>query len=311
MEFANTKKSHYKGNLMIIAATIIWGAGMSAQAAGMSYVSPLTFNAARFFIGGTVALILWFVRYRKSALPRGNSSIVFSKSTVTAGIICGVVLCLAINFQQFGLLFTTVANASFITSLYVIIVPIVCLVAFKKRVSAFVWISVAIAMMGIYFLSLSAGVNINPGDILVFFCALAFSAQIIIISHFSPKHNVFALACVQFYTVFIVSLFFAVIFETLATADLFAAGPYVLYTGVLSSGVAYILQMNAQKTIEPTVAAVLFSFEGVVATFTGWFVLNQILSPRELLGCVLIFIAILVAQVPPRKVISSAEADVL
>ena len=298
MEFVNIKKSSYKGNLMIIAATIIWGAGMSAQSAGMSHVSPLTFNAARFFIGGTVALILFFLRYRRVI---HGSSVGISKSTVAAGIICGIVLCLAINLQQFGLLFTTVANASFITSLYVIIVPIVCLVAFKVRVSVFVWVSVAVAMMGIYFLSISAGLDINLGDILVFFCAIAFSGQIMIISHFSPKHNVFILACIQFYTVFALSLILAFIFETPSISALLAALPYVLYTGVLSSGVAYILQMNAQKTIEPTVAAVLFSFEGVVATLTGWFVLNQLLSPRELLGCALIFIAILIAQVPPRK----------
>ena len=300
MEIINTKKS-YKGSLMIIAATIIWGAGMVAQSAGMGYVDPLTFNAARFFIGGSVAFVLFFLSYQR-ALPRADyNPMAMNKSTIIAGIICGLVLCLAINLQQFGLLFTTVANASFITSLYVIIVPIVCLVAFKEKVSVFVWISVAIAMMGIYFLSLSDGLNINLGDILVFFCAIAFSAQILIISHFSPKHNVFALACIQFYTVFIVSLILAFIFESPATTTLLAAGPYVLYTGVLSSGVAYILQMNAQKTIEPTVAAVLFSFEGVVATFTGWLILNQLLTPRELLGCALIFIAILVAQMPSKS----------
>jgi len=243
---------------------------------------------------------LFFMR-RQKITGDGSTPAAISKKTLIAGIICGMVLCLAINLQQFGLLFTTVANASFITSLYVIMVPIVCLVAFKQRAPVFVWIGVAVAMLGIYFLSLSGGLNVNVGDLLVFFCAMAFSAQIIIISHFSPKHNVLALACAQFYTVFIISIILAFIFETPAITDLLAAGPYVLYTGVLSSGVAYILQMKAQKTTEPTVAAVLFSFEGVVATFTGWFVLSQFLTPREILGCVLIFIAILVAQVPPKK----------
>ena len=276
---------------------------MSAQSAGMGFVAPLTFNAARFFIGGTMALgpALFFLRRQKvTAAPTA-----ISKRTIVAGVICGLVLCLAINLQQFGLLFTTVANASFITSLYVIIVPIACLVFFKKRAGVFVWIGVAVAMTGIYFLSLSGGFDVNVGDMLVLICAVAFSAQIIIIGHFSPKHNVFALACVQFYTVFAISLILALIFETPSFADLLAAAPYVLYAGVLSSGVAYILQMKAQKTTEPTVAAVLFSFEGVVATVTGWIVLNQFLSPREILGCVLIFTAILVAQMPakPHKTI--------
>ena len=303
MEATQAVKASRKGSLMIIAATIIWGAGMSAQSAGMGYVSPLTFNAARFFIGGTMALgpALFFLRRQNKMGEQAGQAAAISKRTVVAGLICGTVLCLAINLQQFGLLFTTVANASFITSLYVIMVPIVCLVAFKRKATPFVWIGVVVAMTGIYFLSLSGGLNVNLGDLLVFFCAIAFTAQILIIGHFSPKHNVLALACVQFYTVFAISFILAFIFEAPSIADLVAAGPFVLYTGVLSSGVAYILQMKAQKTTEPTVAAVLFSFESVVATVTGWFVLSQFLTPREILGCVLIFIAILMAQIPGKQ----------
>lgn len=296
----NTKKSP-RGNLLIILATTIWGAGMSAQSAGMGYVAPFTFNAARFFIGGTMALgpaLIFLRRQNDAQRPRPLTPI--TKWTVLAGAICGIVLCIAINLQQFGLLTTSVANASFITSLYVIIVPIACLVLFKQKTSAFVWIGVAVAMTGIYFLSLSGGFDINVGDILVFGCAIAFSAQILVISHFSPRHNVLALACAQFYTVFLISIVMAFIFETPAMSDLVAAAPFVLYTGVLSSGVAYILQMKAQKTTAPTVAAVLFSFEGVVATITGWIVLSQVLTPREILGCALILVAILVAQVPVK-----------
>jgi len=299
-----TRKSGHKGNLMVIIATIIWGAGMSAQSAGMGYVQPFTFNAARFFIGGAIALgpALYFLSRQKADLaqnpsaPRG-----ISKKTLFAGMMCGTVLCIAINFQQFGLLTTTVANASFITSLYVIMVPLVCLVLFRKKPPMFVWLGVAISMLGIYFLSLSGGFNVNIGDLLVFFCAVMFTVQILIVSHFSPKHNVLALACVQFFTVFALSMVGAFIFETPRLADLIAAAPFVLYTGVLSSGVAYILQMKAQKTAEPTVVAVLFSFEGVVATITGWLILGQILSPREILGCALIFGAIVIAQIPSKK----------
>jgi len=296
------RKSSPMGNLMIIAATMIWGAGMSAQSAGMGYVSPLTFNAARFFIGGTMALgpALFFLRRQRNEIQEGAPKAI-SKRTLFAGLICGTVLCIAINLQQFGLVFTSVANASFITSLYVILVPIVCLVAFKQKAPVFVWIGVAVAMVGIYFLSLSGGFNLNVGDLLVFLCAIVFTAQILFVSHFSPKHNVLALACVQFYTVFVFSIILAFIFETPSMADLAAAAPYVLYTGVLSSGVAYILQMKAQKTTHPTIAAVLFSFESVVATITGWIVLSQFLTPREILGCVLIFFAILIAQIPPKK----------
>jgi len=297
-----TKTSSPKGNLMIIAATLIWGAGYVAQSSGMYYVDPLTFNFVRFAIGGTIALgpALYFLMRQKSVSQETGKPAAISKSTVIAGIICGTVLCVAINLQQFGIQFTTVANASFITSLYVIMVPVACFVFLRKKASVFVWVSVAVAMTGVYFLSLSGGLDINIGDILVFLCAIAFTVQILIISHFSPKHNVFALACVQFYVVSVISLVLALVFETPSIAAVFAAAPYLLYTGVLSSGVAYILQMKAQKTTDATVAAVLFSFEGVVAAMVGWIVLSQTLTPRALLGCALIFIAILVAQAPAK-----------
>ena len=297
-----TKTSSLRGNLMIIAATFIWGAGYVAQSSGMYYVAPFTFNAIRFAIGGTVAIgpALFFL-VRQKSMTKENVPVAISKNTLTAGIICGSVLCLAINLQQFGILFTTVANASFITTLYVIMVPIASFIFFRKKAVVFVWISVALAIIGIYFLSLSGRLYVNLGDILVFLCAIAFTAQILIISHFSPKHNVIALACVQFYVVSVISLILALIFETPSIAAILAAAPYVLYTGLLSSGVAYILQMKAQKTTDATVAAVLFSFEGVVAALVGWFVLSQFLTPRELLGCTLIFIAILAAQVPSLR----------
>jgi len=297
-----TKTSSPKGNLMIIVATLIWGTGYIAQSAGMYHVAPLTFNAVRFAIGGTVALgpAIFFLMRQKSTSNKATEPIFISKSTVISGIICGAVLCLAINLQQFGLLFTTVANASFITALYVIMVPIASVIFFRKKAIVFVWVSVAVATLGMYFLSLSGGFDVNLGDILVFLCAIAFTAQILIISHFSPKHNVIALACVQFYVVSIISFLLALVFESPSITDIFAAAPYVLYTGVLSSGVAYVLQMKAQKTTDATVAAVLFSFEGVVAAFVGWFVLNQFLTPREMIGCALIFVAILIAQIPSR-----------
>jgi len=287
-------KKQTASSLMIICATLIWGAGYAAQSAGMDFVSPLTFNAVRFFIGGTMALLpslFFLIKRPEQALPAGG------KSVIIAGIICGAVLCLAINLQQFGLNYTTVANASFITSLYVILVPLASLILFKKRPPYTVWTAVIAAAFGVYLLSMSGEFRVNLGDLLVFFCAVTFTAQILLISYFSPKHNVFILACVQFYTVFVLSLILAIVFETPNITAIQNAAPYLLYTGVLSSGIAYILQMKAQKTTEPTIAAVLFSFESVVAAITAWVILNQVLSPRELIGCTLIFAAILTAQV--------------
>jgi len=296
------KKSGIACNIMLLVAAIIWGAGTSAQSAGMSYVSPLTFNAARFFIGGTIALgfLFFFSRRQKAMGEVVPPRLGLSKGTIIAGCICGGVLCVAINLMQFGLLFTPVAKASFIISLYVIMVPIASLLFFKKKAPVFVWIGMSIAVTGMYFLTLSGGVAFRISDILVFLCAMAFATQIFVIGHFSPKHNVLALASVQFYTVAIISLVLAFIFETPSITGLVAGLPFVLYTGILSSGVAYILQMKAMKTANPTVAAVIFSFESVVATIASWLFLGQILSPRELFGCALIFAAVLVAQIPPR-----------
>ena len=295
------RKAGIACNIMLLVAAIIWGAGTSAQSAGMRYVTPLTFNAARFFIGGTIALgFLFFFAYRQKAPGGVRAGLGLDRQTVIAGGICGSVLCVAINLMQFGLLFTPVAKASFIISLYVIMVPIASLLFFKKKAPVFVWVGMSIAVTGMYFLTLSGGVAFRLADTLVFLCAMAFATQIFVIGHFSPKHNVLALASVQFYTVAVISLVLGFIFEKPSITGLVAGLPFVLYTGILSSGVAYILQMKAMKTANPTVAAVIFSFESVVATISSWLFLGQVLSPRELFGCALIFTAVLVAQIPAR-----------
>jgi len=308
MNAVDARGSSLKGNLMIIAATIIWGSGYAVKLAGMEFIGPITFNAARFFIGGFVTLIptLFYIKRQKASAQ--SESLPISKSTIKAGLICGAILTLAINLQQAGLARTTVANASFLTTLYVIIVPIAMLVFFKKRAPWIVWVSVIVAVTGVYFLSLSGYMQLNFGDVLIMMCAVVFAAQILVISHFSPRHNVMVLACVQFFTVFILSTTAAFILETPVVTDIISAGPHVLYAGVLSSSVAYVLQMKAQKTTAPTVAAVLFSFEGVVAAAVGWVFLHQILSAREILGCALIFVAILLAQRPQTQKSSSSRA---
>jgi drug/metabolite transporter (DMT)-like permease len=220
---------------------------------------------------------------------------------VCAGIICGIVLCLAINLQQFSYsLGTTAGMVGFITSLYVIAVPLINLFLFKIKASLFVWVGVFIAVSGMYFLSFNNGFDISLGHILAFFCALVYAVQILIIGHFSPKHNVMLLACVQFFTVFAISLILSLISETPSLSNILAGGPYILYTGIFSSGVAYIMQMKAQKTTAPAIAAVLFSFEAVVLTITAAIILNQFMTGRQLIGCALIFTAILAAQIPSK-----------
>ena len=299
-----------KGSLLIIIATLIWGVGYVAKASANYHIAPLTFNAVRFGIGGIVALgpaMFFLMRQKSSPKEEGeNEPISKGKSTIAAGVICGLVLCLGINLQQFGIARTSVANASFITSLHVIIVPVACYVIFRQRAVITVWVSVAVAIVGMYFLSLSGGFYVNIGDVFIFLCAFGSAAHLILIGRFSPVHSGPVLVCVQFFVVSIISLVLALIFEAPSMAAIFAAAPYVLYTGVLSSGVAYILVTKAQKTTDAAVTSVLCSFEAVVATVAGWFMLSQFLTARELLGCVLIFIAILAVQVPVKAKLKDA-----
>jgi len=287
------------GTAMIIIATLIWGVGYSVKAAGMDYVGPFTFNAARFFIGGCATILpaLYFIMQQRKKSKDTYSPTTINRGTIIAGVVCGAVLSVAINLQQFGLFLTTIAKSSFLTTLYVIIVPIIALIVLKKQSSKSIWIGAGVAMVGVFFLSVGMELSINLGDILTIFAALGFAIHILVIGCFSPSHNVLVLACIQFFVVFVFSLLMAIIFESWYFFDLVGALPYVLYAGVLATGIAFVLQMKAQKTTNPTVTAVLFSFEGVIATLAGWIILSQTLSHGEILGCILIFGAIVYVKV--------------
>ena len=277
-----------RGSILIIIATLIWGIGAAAQYGGMEHTGPFTFNVARFFVDTLVVLppAIYFIR--KEGI---------TKSTFIAGIVCGTTLAIAINLQQFGYsLGLPAGRVGFITSLYVIIVPVISIFILRKKPGVFVWIGASISLVGLYFLSMAGEMYMGLGDLLILACAFVFAVQILVVGHFSPRQNVFALACVQYITVAILSLIFAFIFETPSMSDLVDGAPFVLYTGVLSSGVAYLLQMKAQKTTAPTIAAVIFSFEGVVSASAGWLLLNQFLTPLQILGCVLIFAATIITQ---------------
>jgi len=262
--------------------------GTAIQSAGITHISPLTFLAARFFIGGCVTLIPAVISFKrlKSAYTGGLTK---------AALACGGVLFAGCSLQLFGLVTTSVGKVSFLTSLYVVIVPVAGLL-FGRRPSRFVWLGIAVAVFGMYFMFVSGGVNIVTGDILAFLCAIAFAAQIMVIAHFSPKHNAVCLACAQFFVVAAIAAVAAIIFENPSLTGFQDGLLYILYAGVMSSGVAYLLQMFAQRTADPAKAALMFSTEAVAATVTGWLWLNQILSPMEILGCALVLTAVLISQ---------------
>ena len=216
------------------------------------------------------------------------------------GICCGVMLCIASNFQQFGISFTTVGKAGFITAMYILIVPILGLFM-KKKVGIKVWLGVVLATIGLYMLCMtSESFSLSKGDFLVLICAGFFSLHILIIDYFSPKVDGVRMSCIQFFVCGVISTAIAFIFENPSFSAILSGWLPILYAGVLSCGVAYTLQIVGQKNMDPTVASLILSLESVFSVLAGWVILHQTLSVRELFGCVLMFLAIILAQLPEK-----------
>lgn len=302
------KNTSLKSPLLLLLTAVIWGTAFVAQSVGMDYVGGFTFNCTRSLIGSAflVPCILFLDWLKKregddSEAPRGPEADRAGRRTlVLGGIACGVVLFVASNLQQFGIKYTTVGKAGFITALYIVLVPILG-IFLKKRVSARVWISVALAVAGLYLLCITEGFSIGKGDFLVLLCALAFAAHILVIDYFSPRTDGVRMSCIQFLVCGLLSGVFMLIFEKPVPAEILRAWVPVLYAGVMSCGVAYTLQIIGQKGADPTVASLILSLESVVSVLAGWAILGQSLSGRELFGCVLMFGAIILAQLPGNK----------
>lgn len=217
------------------------------------------------------------------------------------GVLCGVAMFLATTVQQIGLMYTTAGKAGFITTLYIVIVPVLGLL-FGKRAPFTVWVSAFLALFGLYMLSVRGDFTVNPGDLLILLCAFCFSAHIMLISYFSPRCNPVAMSCIQFFVVGALGLVPMLVLERPEISTILSGWVPLLYTGVLSCGVAYTLQIVAQRDVNATVAAVLMSLESVFSVLTGWLVLNERLTASEYVGCALIFAAVLLAQLPPTRI---------
>lgn len=289
------KKTQIRNSFLLLLTAVIWGSAFVAQSVGMDYVEPFTFTFARSMIGGVVLLpcILLLGKWKKGFA---------TKTEWIGGICCGIALCVASNFQQFGITYTTVGKAGFITALYVVIVPILGLFM-KKRVPILIWGCVVLSVAGLYLLCMPAGAfTLSFGDLLVLICAVLFSVHILVIDYFSPKGDGVVISCIQFFVCGILSGIPMLFVENPSIGNMMDAKWSILYAGVLSSGVAYTLQVVAQKNVNPTVASLILCLESVVAVLAGWIVLGQDMSSREILGCALMFVAIVLAQLPvPNK----------
>lgn len=292
------RKKELKGTAMLLLTAFIWGIAFVAQSDGMNYVGPFTFNCVRMVIGGLVLIPCIFILERmkgswtEKKVERTNKKYMF-----IGGILCGIALGAAAALQQIGIQYTTVGKAGFITAMYIIIVPVLG-IFFRRKAGVRVWISVIIAVAGLYLLCMSGSLKLGRGDLLVLLCALVFSVHILLIDYFSPKTDGVKMSCIQFLTAGLISAVPMLLFEKPAVSDITAAWLPILYAGVLSCGVAYTLQVIAQKDADPTVASLVLSLESVFSVLAGWVILGQVLSGREILGCVLMFAAIILAQLP-------------
>ncbi len=296
------KDINIKNSLILLLTATIWGSAFVAQSVGMNYVGPFTFTAIRSIIGGFVLIpyILITEKTIKNHKKTKESTIKNHKNLLLGGVCCGIFLCIASNFQQIGIQYTTVGRAGFITACYIVIVPILSFLFLKKRCGYKLWIAVALSLAGLYLLCITDGFSIGKGDLLVFICAIFFSLHILVIDYFSPLVDGVKMSCIQFFICGILSFIPAIITEDIEFTILLDAWAPILYAGVLSSGVAYTLQIVGQKNMNPTVASLILSMESCISVIAGFIVLNQTLSTREIFGCILMFIAIILAQLPNK-----------
>ena len=299
----HTMNTKLRGSLFLLAAALIWGSAFVPQSMGMDYVGPYTFNTCRSLVGFLV-LIPVVIFFRKDSLkknPLSKEEIrALNKRTVLAGVVCGLALSAASTFQQLGISLTTAGKTAFITVLYIIIVPIIS-VFLGKNIPGLIWICAMISLTGFYLLCIKEGFTLSRGDFYCLVCAFCFSVQITCIDHFtkdgSPVDPVM-MSMVQFFVVTVVSFFLTLLLENPTLSSILDAKYSILYTGALSSGVAYTCQILGQKDSPPAIAPLIMSLESVFAALFGWLILNEKMSPRELLGCALVFIACLLSQLP-------------
>ena len=288
------------GAAFLLVTSLIWGCAFVAQSVAMDYVGPFTFCFSRFLISG-VCLIFAVLLRRRLGLDRdqGLSSVRRGMSRRTAligGIVCGIFLFGGAGLQQVGIQYTTAGKAGFLTALYIILVPIYG-IAFGKAPGKKVWIAACMALFGMYLLCMEGYFRLSRGDLFCVFCALGFPFQILAVDYFAAETDAVQLSCVQFLTVAFISGILAFLLEEPSLETLFKAAVPVLYAGVLSGAVAYTFQIvGQQKMRNPSAASLIMSLESVFAALAGWILLGQGLTPRKLLGCVIMFAAIILAQ---------------
>ena len=288
-------------SLYLFLAAGIWGMAFVAQSKGMEYMDPFTFNGVRCLIGAVVLFL--FILGRNKITGRSLKDLDW-KVTGLGGLCCGFFLTTASMLQQYGIVYTTVGKAGFITTLYIIFVPIAG-IFFRRKVSKIVWVAAVMAAIGMYLLCMTESLSLSKGDAYVFLCAIFFTGHIMVIDHFSPKTDGVVISCLQFAVSGIICTIAAFIWGSPAWSQITSGVSSLLYAGIMSCGIAYTLQIVGQRGVNPTVASLLMSLESVVATVAGviafrigFLKTDQSMSARQALGCVVVFAAVILVQLP-------------
>ncbi|MBQ7715117.1 MAG: DMT family transporter [Clostridia bacterium] len=297
----SNSKSQLKGALILLSTSVIWGSAFVAQSEGIKKIDAFTFNGIRTVIGALFLFIFILIRdavtgrrlteQEKALRKKGN------KSALVYGSILGVALCAASNFQQFAFYETTSGKIAFITALYMFFVPLIGLF-FRKRISVIIWISILIAFAGLYLLCIDPSMpfTVNRGDALALACAFLFSIQILLVEKFAPLADGLKISCVEFAVCGVLSCILMFIFERPVMSDILDSWLPILYAGIMSTGIAYTLQIVGQKYCEATVASLMMCMESVFALISAAIILKEIPTAREGIGCAVMFIAILISQ---------------
>ena len=289
------------GSLILLIVAVIWGTAFAFQRMGTGVIGPMTFTASRMTLSAVaVGFVSFLIKDPEMTDAAGSSA--RRRDTLTGGVLCGLFLVSATLFQQIGIAYTTAGKAGFITALYILLVPIISTVFLRKPSSWIVWIAVLLGLAGMYLLCMTEGFSLARGDALVCVCAMLFTGHILCCDRFAGRGNPVRISAIQFVTASVVSWTLAFIFETPSVEAIRSALVPILYCGLASGGIGYTLQIVAQRFTNPTVASLLMSFESVFAVLGGAVLLHERMSTRELLGCIVMFIAIIVVQVPvPHK----------
>ncbi len=295
------KRNSILGSLLLTLVAVIWGTAFVFQRAGMDQITPITFVASRMTISAVAVGVVTLLPFLHSSASGSTGRPRFSRSELTGGLLCGVFLSIASIFQQMGIVYTPAGKAGFITAMYILLVPVIRFLVFRKKTSWHVWLAVGIGVVGMYFLCMTQSLRLTRGDMLICICALLFSGHILCCDFFVERGNAVRISAIQFFTATLISWIAAFILEKPSISGIVSAAVPILYCGAISGGVGYTLQIVAQRYTDPTIASLLMSLESVFAVIAGALILRERMQPKELIGCIIMFAAIVLAQIPQKR----------